>query len=117
MQRKIAKLKIFEKLRLTELTNIRQELKFVNCNSVFENTEPVRVQKYSRGVKEDDFLNPCSGLAWLHDVRWHKLDCSSGMVVDSSNWLAIGVVGKTNSPSSPRLITLCISWAPVVPAH
>ena len=47
----------------------------------------------------------------------HKLDCSSGMVLDSSNWLAVGVVGKTNSPSSPRLITLCISWAPVVPAH
>ena len=65
MQRKIAKLKFFEKLiRLTKLTNnIRQELKFVNCNPVFENTEPVRVQKYSRGVKEDDLLNPCSGLA------------------------------------------------------
>ena len=71
MQGKIAKLKIFEKLiRLTKLTNIKQELKFVNCNPVFENTEPVRVQKYSRGVKEDDLLNPCSGLAWLHDVRW-----------------------------------------------
>ena len=71
MKGKIAKLKFFENLlRLTELTNIRQELKFVNCNSVFENTEPVRVQKYSRGVKEDDLLNPCSGLAWLHDVRW-----------------------------------------------
>ena len=59
-----------------------------------------------------------------HAVAWpgsmmlggHKLNCSSGMVVDLSNWLAIGVVGKTNSPSSPRLITLCISWAPVVPA-
>ena len=64
MKGKIAKLKFFENLlRLTELTNIRQELKFVNCNSVFENTEPVRVQKYSRGVKEDDLLNPCSGLA------------------------------------------------------
>ena len=71
MQGKIAKLKIFEKLiRLTKLTNIKQELKFVNCNPVFENTEPVRVQKYSRGVKEDDLLNPCSGLAWFHNVGW-----------------------------------------------
>ena len=71
MKGKITKLKIFEKLlRLTELTNIRQELKFVNCNPVFENTKPVQVQKYSRGVKEDDLLNPCSGLARLHDVRW-----------------------------------------------
>ena len=71
MKRKIAKLKNFEKLlRLTELTNIGQKLKVVNCNPVFENTEPVRVQKYSRGVKEDDLLNPCSGLAWLHDVGW-----------------------------------------------
>ena len=71
MKGKIAKLKIFEKLlRLTKLTNIRQKLKFVNCNPVFENTEPVQVQKYSRGVKEDDFLNPCSGLARLHDVGW-----------------------------------------------
>ena len=71
MKEKFAKLKIFEKLiRLTKLTNIRQELKIVNCNSVFENTEPVRVHKYSRGVKEDDLLNPCSGLAWLHDVGW-----------------------------------------------
>ena len=68
MKGKIAKLKIFEKL--IKLTNIRQELKIVNCNSVFENNEPVRVQKYSRGVKEDDLLNPCSGLAWLHDVGW-----------------------------------------------
>ena len=71
MKGKIAKLKIFEKLlRLTELTNIRQELKFVNCNPVFENTESVQVHKYSRGVKEDDLLNPCSGLARLHDVGW-----------------------------------------------
>ena len=71
MKGKIAKLKIFEKLvRLTELTNIRHELKVVNFNPVFENTEPVRVQKYSRGVKEDDLLNPSSGLAWLHDVGW-----------------------------------------------
>ena len=50
-----------------------------------------------------------------HAVAWpgsmmlggHKLDCSSGMVVDSSNWLVIGVVGKTNSPSL-LLITSCI---------
>ena len=71
MKGKIPKLKIFEKLlRLTELTNIRQKLKFVNCNPVFENTEPVRVQKYSRGVKEDDLLNPCSGLGRLFAVGW-----------------------------------------------
>ena len=68
MKGKIAKLKIFEKL--IKLTNIRQELKIVNCNSVFENTELVRVQNYSRGVKEDDLLNPYSGLARLHDVGW-----------------------------------------------
>ena len=36
MKGKIAKLKVFEKLvRLTELTNIRHELKVVNCNPVF----------------------------------------------------------------------------------
>ena len=60
-----------------------------------------------------------------HAVAWpgsmmlggHKLHYSSGMVVDLSNWLAVGVVGKTNSHSSPRLITPCISWAPFVPAH
>ena len=60
-----------------------------------------------------------------HAVAWpgsmmlggHKLNCSSGMVVDSSNWLAIGVVGKTNSPSLPRLITPCFSLAPFLPAH
>ena len=71
MNGKFAKLKIVEKLlRLIDLTNIRQELKFVNCNPVFENIESVQVQKYSRGVKEDDLLNPCSGLARLHDVGW-----------------------------------------------
>ena len=42
----------------------------MNCNSVFENTEPVQVQNYSRGVKENDLLNPCSGLGWLLDVGW-----------------------------------------------
>ena len=59
-----------------------------------------------------------------HAVAWpgsmmlggHKLDCSSGMVVDSSNWLVIGVVGKTNSPSL-LLITPCIFWTLFVPAH
>ena len=34
---------------------------------------------------------------------------SSVMVVELSNWLAVGVDGKTNSSSSPRLITPCIS--------
>ena len=44
MNGKFAKLKIVEKLlRLIDLTNIRQELKFVNCNPVFENTESVQV--------------------------------------------------------------------------
>ena len=33
------------------------------------------------------------------------LNCSSVMDVGLSNWLAVGVVGKTNSSSFPRLIT------------
>ena len=57
-------------LKFTKLTNIGQKFKIVNCNSVFENTEPVRFQNYSRWVKEDDLLNPSSGLVWLHDVGW-----------------------------------------------
>ena len=60
-----------------------------------------------------------------HAVAWpgsmmlggHVSNCSSGVDAGLSNWLAIGVVGKTNSPSSPRLITPCISLAPLVPAH
>ena len=60
-----------------------------------------------------------------HAVAWagsmmlggHVSNCSSGVDVGLSNWLAVGVVGKTNSPSSPRLITPCISWTPYVPAH
>ena len=44
-------------------------------------------------------------------------NCSSGMDVGLSNWFAVGVVGKTNSPSSPRLITPCFSWAPFFSAH
>ena len=52
-----------------------------------------------------------------HAVAWpgsmmlggQLLNCSSGMDVGLSNRLAVGVVGKTNSPSSPRLITPCIS--------
>ena len=39
-------------------------------------------------------------------------NCSSGMDLGLSNWLAVGVVGKTNSPSSPRLITPCFSCVP-----
>ena len=89
----------------------------MNCNSVFENTEPVRVQKYSRGVKENDLLNPCSGLGWLFDVGWPYVELFLWMDVGLSNWFAVGVVGKTNYPSSPRLITPCISWALFVPAH
>ena len=60
-----------------------------------------------------------------HAVAWdgssmlggHMSNCSSGMDVGLSNWFAVGVVGKTNSPSSLRLITPCISWALFVPAH
>ena len=52
-----------------------------------------------------------------HAVAWagsmmlggHVSNCSSGVDVGLSNWLAVGVVGKTNSPSSPRLITPCFS--------
>ena len=64
-------------------------------------------------------ISSTQAVAWPGSIMLggHNLDCSSGMVVDSSNWLAIGVVGKTNFPSSPRLITLCCSWAPFVPAH
>ena len=46
----------------------------MNYNSVFENTEPVQVQNYSSGVKENDLLNPCSGLGWLHDVGWPNVE-------------------------------------------
>ena len=64
-------------------------------------------------------ISSTQAVAWPGSMMLggHKLDCSSGMVVDSSNWLAIGVAGKTNSPSSLRLIIFCISWTPVVPAH
>ena len=37
------------------------------------------------------------------------LNCSSVMAVELSNWLAVGVDGKTKISSSPRLITPCIS--------
>ena len=60
-----------------------------------------------------------------HAVAWagsmmlggQMSNCSSGMDVGLSNWLAVGVVGKTNSPLSPLLITPCIYWAPFLPAH
>ena len=60
-----------------------------------------------------------------HAVAWagsmmlggQMLNCSSGMDVGLSNWLAVGVVGKTNSSSSPRLITSCISYVPCFSAH
>ena len=60
-----------------------------------------------------------------HAVAWagskvlggQILNCSSGMDVGLSNWLAVGVFGKTNSSSSPMLITPCISCVPYVPAH
>ena len=44
-------------------------------------------------------------------------NCSSVMAVGLSNWLAVGVDGKTNSSSSPRLITSCIFWVLCFPAH
>ena len=52
-----------------------------------------------------------------HAVAWdgssmlggHKLNCSSAMDMGLSNWLAVGVVGKTNSSSSAWMITPCIS--------
>ena len=60
-----------------------------------------------------------------HAVAWagskmlggHMSNCSSWMDVELSNWLAVGVVGKTKSSSSPRLITPCISGVPCFPAH
>ena len=60
-----------------------------------------------------------------HAVAWagsmmlggQMSNCSSRVDVGLSNWLAVGVVGKTNSLSSPLLITSCISWAPFLPAH
>ena len=53
-----------------------------------------------------------------HAVAWagsmmlggQMLNCSSVMDVGLSNWLAVGVDGKTNSSSSPWLITPCFSW-------
>ena len=64
-------------------------------------------------------ISSTQAVAWPGSIMLggHESVCSSGMVVDSSNWFAIGVVGKANSPSSPRLITPCISWTPFVPAH
>ena len=52
-----------------------------------------------------------------HAVGWagskmlggHLSNCSSMMAVELRNWLAVGVVGKTNYSSSPRLITPSIS--------
>ena len=52
-----------------------------------------------------------------HAVAWagsmmlggQMSNCSSGVDVGLSNWFAVGVVGKTNSPLSPLLITPCIS--------
>ena len=44
------------------------------------------------------------------------LNCSSVMAVELSNWLAVGVDGKTNSSLSPRLIIPYISWALCFPA-
>ena len=56
-------------------------------------------------------------ISLTHAVAWagsmmlggQMSNCSSGMDVGLSNWLTVGVVGKTNSPSSPLLITPCIS--------
>ena len=52
-----------------------------------------------------------------HAVAWagsmmldgQILNCSSVMAVGLSNWLAVGVDGKTNFSSSPWLVTFCIS--------
>ena len=60
-----------------------------------------------------------------HAVAWagsmmlggQMSNCSSVMAVGLSNWLAVGVVGKTNFSSSPRLITSYISWVPCFPSH
>ena len=60
-----------------------------------------------------------------HAVAWagsmmlggQMSNCSSGVDVGLSNWFAVGVVGKTNSPLSSLLITPCISWASFLPAH
>ena len=60
-----------------------------------------------------------------HAVAWagsmmlggQMLNCSSVMAVGLSNWLAVGVDGKTNSSSFPWLITPYISWVPCFPSH
>ena len=45
------------------------------------------------------------------------LKWSSLMAFNLSNWLVVGVDGKTNISSSPWLITPCNSWAHRFPAH
>ena len=60
-----------------------------------------------------------------HVVAWagsmmlggHVSNCSSGMDMGLSNWLAVGVVSKTNSPSSAWMITPCISWPIFLTVH
>ena len=47
----------------------------------------------------------------------HLLTWSSVMAFELSNWLAVGVNGKTNISSSPWLITPCNSRAHCFPSH
>ena len=64
-------------------------------------------------------ISSTQGVAWACSkmLGGQMLNCSSGMDVGLSNWLAVGVVGKTNSSSSPWLITPCFFWVPCVPTH
>ena len=64
-------------------------------------------------------ISSTHALAWAGSnvLGDQLLNCSSVMAVELSNWLAVGVVGKTKSSSSPRLITPYISWALCFPAH
>ena len=47
----------------------------------------------------------------------HLLTWSSVMAFELSNWLAVGVDGKTKISSSPWLTIPCIGWALCFPAY
>ena len=93
-------------MKLIKLIDLKQKIKIVKCNSVYVNTEPVHSQGGSRRM-----ISSTHTVAWAGSkmLGGHLSNCSSMMAVELSNWLAVGVDGKTNSSSSPRLITPCIS--------
>ena len=74
----------------------------MNCNSVFENTEPVHSQKFTQEGSRR-MISSTPAVAWADSLVLgvQLLTWSSVMAFESSNWLAVGVDGKTNISSSP----------------